>query len=48
MEVTVKRDDVIYTCTSEEQLKLFLDAGYERLEEAEKPKKTTRKRTTNK
>lgn len=36
MEVKVKKDDVIYICKSEEQLKLFLDAGYEVVEEVKK------------
>lgn len=47
MKVTVKRGDVIYTCTSEEQLNLFLEAGYERIEEKnEEPKKAPRRRKT--
>lgn len=37
MNVKVRRGDVLYFVTSEEQLKLFLDAGYEVVED--KPKK---------
>lgn len=38
MKIKVKRGDVVYTCTSEEQLELFLEAGYEKVVD-EKPKK---------
>ena len=44
MNVKVKRGDVLYFVTSEEQLKLFLDAGYEVIED--KPKRTGRVSTT--
>lgn len=37
MNVKVKRGDVLYFVTSEEQLQLFLDAGYEVIED--KPKR---------
>lgn len=37
MNVKVKRGDVLYFVTSEEQLQLFLDAGYEVVED--KPKR---------
>ena len=40
MNVKVKRGDVLYFVTSEEQLKLFLDAGYEVVED--KPKRNRR------
>ena len=40
MNVKVKRGDVLYFVTSEEQLQLFLDAGYEVVED--KPKRTGR------
>ena len=40
MNVKVKRGDVLYFVTSEEQLKLFLDAGYEVVED--KPKRNSR------
>ena len=39
MNVKVRRGDVLYFVTSEEQLKLFLDAGYEVVED--KPKRKT-------
>ena len=39
MNVKVKRGDVLYFVTSEEQLKLFLDAGYEVVDD--KPKRKT-------
>ena len=42
MQTTVKREDVKYTCTSEEQLELFLKAGYEVVKD-EPEKKTGRK-----
>ena len=44
MNVKVKRGDVLYFVTSEEQLKLFLDAGYEVIED--KPKRNGRVSTT--
>lgn len=44
MNVKVKRGDVLYFVTSEEQLKLFLDAGYEVVED--KPKRNSRVSTT--
>ena len=39
MNVKVRRGDVLYFVTNEEQLKLFLDAGYEVVED--KPKRKT-------
>lgn len=39
MNVKVKRGDVLYFVTNEEQLQLFLDAGYEVVED--KPKRKT-------
>ena len=44
MNVKVRRGDVLYFVTSEEQLKLFLDAGYEVV--ADKPKRNGRVSTT--
>ena len=44
MNVKVKRGDVLYFVTSEEQLQLFLDAGYEVVED--KPKRNGRVSTT--
>lgn len=41
MRVNIKRGDVHYYCTSEEQLKLFLAKGYEVVED--KPKQTTKR-----
>ena len=46
MNVKVKRGDVLYFVTSEEQLKLFLDAGYEVVED--KPKRKTQVGATTK
>ena len=40
MNVKVRRGDVLYFVTSEEQLQLFLDAGYEVVED--KPKRNSR------
>ena len=45
MNVKVKRGDVLYFVTSEEQLKLFLDAGYEVVD---KPKRKTHAVATTK
>lgn len=44
MNVKVRRGDVLYFVTSEEQLKLFLDAGYEVVED--KPKRKAAVETT--
>ena len=44
MNVKVKRGDVLYFVTSEEQLQLFLDAGYKVIED--KSKRTGRVSTT--
>ena len=44
MNVKVRRGDVLYFVTSEEQLQLFLDAGYEVIED--KPKRNGRVSTT--
>ena len=46
MNVKVKRGDVLYFVTSEEQLKLFLDAGYEVVDD--KPKRKTQAGATTK
>ena len=46
MNVKVRRGDVIYFVTSEEQLELFLDAGYEVVED--KPKRKTQAGATTK
>ena len=43
MNVKVKRGDVLYFVTNEEQLKLFLEAGYEVVD---KPKRKTAGATT--
>ena len=55
MNVKVRRGDVLYFVTSEEQLQLFLDAGYEVIEDKPKRKsagvsttKTTKTTGTNK
>ena len=45
MNVKVKRGDVLYFVTSEEQLKLFLEAGYEVVD---KPKRKTEVATKRK
>ena len=41
MRVNIKRGNVNYYCTSEEQLKLFLAKGYEVVDD--KPKQTTKR-----
>lgn len=46
MNVKVKRGDVLYFVTSEEQLQLFLDAGYKVVED--KPKRKTAGATATK
>lgn len=49
MKVTVKKGDVTYVCTSDEQLQLFVEAGYEekqpeaKHEETPKAARKTRK-----
>lgn len=54
MNVKVRRGDVLYFVTSEEQLQLFLDAGYEVIEDKPKRKsagataKTTKTTGTSK
>lgn len=46
MKVTVKKGDVSYVCTSEDQLHLFIEAGYvEEQPEAETPKAAAPKRS---
>lgn len=47
MKVTVKKGDVSYVCTSDEQLQLFIEAGYqeEKQPEAEAPKAAPPKRS---
>ena len=44
MVVYVKRDNVVYPCKTEEQLKVFLAAGYTEVE-TEKPKAAVKKTT---
>lgn len=46
MRVNIKRGNVGYYCTSEEQLALFLSKGYEVVED--KPKTTRQTKTTTK
>lgn len=48
--VKVKRNDVIYPCKNEEQVKLFVEAGYEIIAEpkAEAPKAKTPKTKSSK
>lgn len=46
MNVKVRRGDVLYFVTSEEQLQLFLDAGYEVVED--KPKRKSAGTTATK
>ena len=47
MNVKVKRGEVLYFVTSEEQLKLFLDAGYEVVEDKPKRKTSGATKTTD-
>lgn len=46
MNIKVRRGDVLYFVTSEEQLQLFLDAGYEVVED--KPKRKSAGVSTSK
>ena len=48
MNIKVRRGDVLYFVTSEEQLQLFLDAGYEVVEDKPKRKISTKTTGTNK